>query len=54
LENVKIKILNYINKIVEDTSFTPTSNSRVCSYCEHAKTGACPTGVFRNKKAAMA
>lgn len=54
IENVKVKILNNINKIIEDTSFTPTNNGRICSYCEHAKSGACPTGVFRNKKAAKA
>lgn len=54
LENVKVKILNSINRIMQDTSFLPTSNTRVCSYCEHAKSGACPTGVFRNKKAAKA
>jgi RecB family exonuclease len=54
IENVKVKLLNNINRIMQDTSFLPTSNSRTCSYCEHAKTGACPTGVFRNKKAAKA
>lgn len=54
LNNVKIKILGNINKIIEDTSFLATSNGRICSYCEHAKSGACPTGVFRNKKIARA
>lgn len=43
LENVKLNIINLISKIVQDTSFSPTSNSRICGYCEHAKTGACPT-----------
>jgi CRISPR/Cas system-associated exonuclease Cas4 (RecB family) len=54
LENVKNKIINNINLIIEDQNFTATNNSRICSWCEHAKTGACPTGVFRNKKAARA
>jgi RecB family exonuclease len=54
LENVKLRLINNINKIIEDTSFTPTNNGRICSYCDHAKSGACPTGVFRNKKAAKA
>jgi RecB family exonuclease len=43
LENVKLNIINSIKQIVNDTSFSPTSNGRICSYCEHAKTGACPT-----------
>jgi RecB family exonuclease len=46
LENVKLNILNSIQKIINDTSFLPTTNSRICSYCEHAKTGACPTRCF--------
>ena len=54
IENVKIKLVDSINEIIQDQSFSPTNNYRVCSYCEHAKTGACPTGVFRNKKAARA
>lgn len=43
IENVKLNIINSINEIVKDISFRPTSNSRICSYCEHAKSGACPT-----------
>lgn len=54
IENVKSNLIKNINQIIEDQSFSPTSNVRTCSYCEHAKTGACPTGVFRNKKAAGA
>lgn len=43
IEDVKSNILRSIREIIEDTSFRPTDNSRSCSYCEHAKTGACPT-----------
>ena len=43
IENVKLNIISSINKIIEDTSFSPTNNVRTCGYCEHAKTGACPT-----------
>jgi len=50
IENVKINLISSITEIINDTNFTPTSNARVCSYCDHAKSGACPTGVFRNKK----
>ena len=50
LENVKIEIINFGNKIINDNNFTPTPNERVCSFCDHAKSGACATGVARNKK----
>lgn len=50
LENVKVDLLNNINKIIEDTSFTPTANERNCTFCDHAKSRACPTGVNRLKK----
>lgn len=50
IENVKLKLISSITKIINDTNFTATSNVRICSYCDHAKSGACPTGVFRNKK----
>lgn len=50
LENVKVNILNKINKIMNDTNFTPTSNERVCSFCDHAKSGACGIGAVRYKK----
>ena len=50
LENVKIRLLSLIKQIVNDTSFAATSNVRACSYCDHAKSGECGVGVFRNKK----
>lgn len=50
IENVKVKLLNSINTIMNDGNFLPTSNTRTCSYCDHAKTEVCGTGVFRNKK----
>lgn len=50
IENVKIKLLQSINTIISDSNFLPTSNVRICSYCDHAKSGTCGTGVFRNKK----
>lgn len=54
LENVKIKLIRLINNVINDNSFPATSNVRACSYCDHAKSGVCGTGVFRNKKAARA
>ncbi len=49
IENVKTKLIRSINNIIEDKNFLPTSNVRACSYCDHAASGACGTGVFRNK-----
>jgi len=54
LEILKQNVIDSINEIINDNSFTATSNSRACSYCDHAKSGVCGTGVFRNKKAARA
>jgi len=50
LENVKADIIGFGNKIINDNNFNPTSNERVCSFCDHAKSGACATGVARNRK----
>jgi CRISPR/Cas system-associated exonuclease Cas4 (RecB family) len=50
IENVKVKLIQSINNIISDRNFNPTSNVRICSYCDHAASGACGTGVFRNKK----
>ena len=50
IQSVKINLINSINTIIKDTNFLPTSNTRSCSYCDHAKSGVCGTGVFRNKK----
>lgn len=50
LENIKINLIVNIKKIIDDNNFTPTSNVRICSFCDHAKTEACGVGVFRNKK----
>lgn len=50
LENVKVNILNKINRILNDSNFRPTSNERICSFCDHAKSGACATGAARLKR----
>jgi hypothetical protein len=50
LENVKVSILKMGHTMMDDGNFLPTSNERVCSFCDHAKSGACATGVMRNKK----
>lgn len=41
IENTKITLINRINRIVKDNNFTPTSNERICSFCDHARSGAC-------------
>lgn len=54
LEQVKVNLINSITEIIEDKSFLPTKNERICSYCDHAQSGACNTGTFRLKKKAKA
>ena len=54
IENVKSRLIASISEVVNDSSFHPTKNEFTCSFCEHAKSGACNTGVFRNKKRAKA
>ena len=50
LENVKQMLIEKINLIMNDFNFTPTKNERVCYFCDHAKSGACATGVARLKR----
>jgi len=50
IEQVKVDLLNNINKIIEDTSFSPTTNERNCTFCDHALSGACATGLNRLKR----
>lgn len=50
IEEVKVNLLENINKVVEDNSFLATSNERTCTFCEHAASGACATGVARLKR----
>ena len=50
VENAKQSLILKINKIMEDTSFSPTGNERVCGFCEHAESGACATGVARRRR----
>lgn len=49
LINVKHRLVEIASKIVNDKSFLPTDQHRICSYCDHAKSGACGVGAFRNK-----
>lgn len=49
IELIKHKLIESMNNIIEDKNFLPTGNTRVCSFCDHAKSGACATGVYRNK-----
>lgn len=51
---VKKRLVENIQKIINDNNFIPTTNTRICSYCEHAQSGACGVGGFRlrNSKAA--
>ena len=50
LEIVKVNLIDRMKKIIRDTNYLPTANTRACSYCDHAKSGACGTGVYRNSR----
>lgn len=45
---VKQKLVSSMKKIVDDFNFLPTKNTRVCSFCDHAISGTCGVGVYRN------
>lgn len=50
IERVKVNLVKSMKQILDDQNFLPTPNARVCSFCDHAKSGACGTGVYRNSK----
>lgn len=50
LENVKQMVIQKINRIMNDNNFTPTSNERICSFCDHGASGACGIGAVRYRK----
>lgn len=50
LEYVKETLVKRINKIMNDGNFIPTKNERICSFCDHARSGACGIGAVRYKK----
>lgn len=50
LEVVKVKLIERINKIVQDNNFSPTFNERICSFCDHAQSGACRYWPSKIKK----
>jgi hypothetical protein len=52
LEIVKERIVETANVIINDNSFHPTQQVFRCGFCDHAASGACGTGVYRNMKKA--
>lgn len=50
LDRVKERIVEIANKIVHEQNFRPTDQYRTCSYCDHAKSGACGIGAYRNNR----
>lgn len=50
LENVKENLIKKINIIMNDQNFLPTKNERFCSFCDHAKSGACRNRRSKIKK----
>lgn len=49
LEDVYDRVIDALNEIITDRNFKATKNSRICSFCDHAKTKACPVGAARTK-----
>jgi RecB family exonuclease len=50
LLEIKKTLIDRINVIVEDNNFSPTTNERICSFCDHSQSGACGVGALRLKK----
>jgi hypothetical protein len=50
LLEIKKTLVERINVIVQDNNFLPTTNERVCSFCDHSQSGACGVGALRLKK----
>jgi len=49
IDSVKSRLIESMSGIVNDLNYLPTKNTRVCSFCDHAASGACGTGAFRNR-----
>ncbi len=45
LDGVYTRIVNTASAMIEDNSYLPTQNTRLCPWCDHAKNELCPTGV---------
>lgn len=45
LEGMKARIHDKVIEIIEDRDFKHTDNKKICSFCEHAKTGTCRLGA---------
>ena len=52
LEGVHERLLEKVNTLISTRNFKPTTNSRICSFCDFAKPGVCATGAarMRNKR----
>lgn len=47
LVSIKRQILEIVQEIIETRNFKYTLNGSACRWCDHARTGACSTGVKR-------
>lgn len=50
LDLIKSNLIKRINNIMSDQNFLPTKNERFCSFCDHAKSGACRNRRSKIKK----
>jgi RecB family exonuclease len=49
IDFIKKKLIRSMNHIINDFNYMPTKNTRVCSFCDHAASGVCGTGAYRNR-----
>lgn len=52
LADLELKVVKAVWEMLEDKHHHPTQKTYVCSFCDHAATGACTLGVMRNKERA--
>jgi ATP-dependent helicase/DNAse subunit B len=50
LEAVESRLLDLVNEIIYKKHFKTTSDKSICSFCDHAKSGVCPTGAKRRPR----
>ena len=50
LLSVQNRLADAVDKLTTIQNFNTTSNSRICYWCDHAKSGACAIGVRRTSR----
>ena len=45
MDAVEARVIKTASELIEDNTYQPTTNTRLCPWCDHAKSEICPTGV---------